>query len=326
MMRLDFSAQRLAPRFDPDSPTVEVWRDNEGRECAYGQTVAGEDWMHIPQVGSFCFPHLDSVARNDGGRAAGRAAGRTVEDTVEVVPIAGVSRDVIVDTYYRTVLPMALQTRGKEVLHASAVKTPKGVLSLCAVSETGKSTLAYGLQRRGHDLYADDAVVFELLNGAPRLTQIPFTIRLRKPSAALFGEQSRETVRVEGEAVRAPESLPLAAICILERMPEQAGPPVKAARRDRAVEVDSLAPAAAFAAVLPHAYCFSFASERRKKLMMQQYLALVASVPVLRVRFRTGLEHLPEILDELEGQLAVLGPMSERGQRAADPHVLEKVT
>jgi len=57
--------------------------------------------------------------------------------------------DSVLDAFRRAVLPMALQARGLEVLHASAVRTPRGVLALCAVAETGKSTLACGLSQRG---------------------------------------------------------------------------------------------------------------------------------------------------------------------------------
>jgi hypothetical protein len=87
----------------------------------------------------------------------------------------------------------------------------------------------------------------------------------------------------------------LTALCVLQRFtPEDETP------QRRAVEVTRLSPVEAFSALLPHAYCFTLSDAQRKGLMMKQYMSLVASVPVYKVSFRTGLQHLPAILDEIE--------------------------
>ena len=59
----------------------------------------------------------------------------------------GVSPDAIEETFERGVLPLALQARGIQVLHASGIETPQGVVAFCARSQTGKSTLAYACSR-----------------------------------------------------------------------------------------------------------------------------------------------------------------------------------
>ncbi len=102
----------------------------------------------------------------------GAAAGRISRERRRFAssPIRGTSShfpteaspDSIEDTYRRGVLPLVLQLRGHEVLHASAVSTASGLLVLCGVSGTGKSTFAYGLSRRGYPLWADDAVVLDI--------------------------------------------------------------------------------------------------------------------------------------------------------------------
>jgi hypothetical protein len=117
---------------------VQVWRDHEGTVCAAGHTVAGRHWMHVPRIGSFAF-----------GPCAG--------DAVHVFAEPSARPESVLDTFRRMVLPLALQAQGEEVLHASAVRMLQGVVALCAVSETGKSTLAYALSRRGFPLWADDA-------------------------------------------------------------------------------------------------------------------------------------------------------------------------
>lgn len=273
-MELTYAASGTPPSWDPNSPEIEVWADREGVPCAYGQLVGDESWMHVPRVGSFLL-------------------GDDVKPT-SVIAAEGAPRWLVVDTFYRTVMPTALQLHGSEVLHASAVVFGGGVLALCAHSETGKSTLAYALQERGHPLYADDAVAFEFDSGRPRLRRVPFSIRLRKPSAEHFGAPPRELTRVTGQLPPLTRSADeFAAICVLERLPEDAG-------RGPVVEVKRLDPAEAFPLVLPHAYCFTLRHPTRKALMMRQYLILLRHVPVFRMRFKTGLEHLGEILSALE--------------------------
>src|SRR5512134_3155557 len=68
-------------------------------------------------------------------------------ERVEATPEPGVS-PVAVSRAYRDALPLVLQARGSEVLHASAVLGPRGVVALCGASGSGKSTLAYALGRR----------------------------------------------------------------------------------------------------------------------------------------------------------------------------------
>jgi hypothetical protein len=182
---------------------------------------------------------------------------------------------------------MALQVGGREVLHAGAIRTPHGVLALCGVSETGKSTIAFGLSLRGHQLWADDAVAFEISSGEAMVHSLPFEIRLRPAPAEWF----------EVDAVSPPrdlpfraETAPLAAVCVLRRDDGASVP----------VTVRRLSSAGAFAAVLAHAYCFTLQDRERKRRMMHHYLELVAKVPIFEVCFQSGLANLPEILDAIE--------------------------
>src|SRR5829696_6052636 len=182
-----------------DVADVEVWRDHDGTVLAYGHIVDGLHWMYLPGLASFCF-------------------GQDVEG-VMALPHWPVREDLILDTYYRTVLPMALQVRGLEVLHASAVLTPRGVVALCAVSGTGKSTVAFGLSQRGWPLWADDAVVFETSESGARAIPLPFGTRLRPAAAAFFKKYTEQDIVVApprpylGEEQR----VPLATLLILNR-------------------------------------------------------------------------------------------------------------
>jgi hypothetical protein len=267
-------------------PTVnsqaEVWRDNDGAVCAYGQMLGEEYWMHLPGLASF--------------RLSSRA-----EEVTAVVP-GGISEELVLDAYRRSVLPMALQVCGREVLHASAIRTQQGVLALCGISETGKSTIAFGLSRRGYALWADDAVPFEISGRSATVISLPFEIRLRPPAAALFDLETISTAAAAGKngALPGTETSHLLAVCVLRRAEGAASP----------VAVRRLSSAQAFAAVLTHAYCFTLQDRERKRRMIRHYLDLVAGVPIFDVCFQSGLANVPAVLDAIE-QLLIARPFEK---------------
>jgi hypothetical protein len=262
-----------APR-DVAGREEHLWISPDGTFWASGYTADGEHVIDLPGVASFRF----------GGRSG------------EVTAIArpSVDRAVIADAFRRDVLPVALQALGREVLHASAVLGPRGVVALCGYSGTGKSTIAYGLSRRGYPLWADDAVAVDPAGPRVRAIPLPFEIRLRPASAAFFAEDPTAAHASGGPngADRAGRRPPLAAVCVLARVP--------AAGDGAGCEVARLSSAEAFVAVLAHSFCFSLRDEARKRRMMEHYLDLTARVPILEVRFAGGLETLSATLDGIE--------------------------
>jgi hypothetical protein len=229
----------------------------------YGR--ADERWLHLPGVATFNFDStgVEALARED------------------------IAAHRIRDAHRRLVLPLALQAFGQEVLHASAVSFGNRAVAFCGTSGTGKSTVAYALARRGHPPCADDAVAVNLARGGPEIIPLPFSLRLRPPSAAYYQDDARPT------EVRHPtSSRRLAAICVLRR--SAGGEP----------ELRRLGRAEAFPAVLEHAYSFGQTDELRSRRMMEHYLTLVSDVPVLEMRLVSGLPRLDGAIDELE---AVVG-------------------
>jgi hypothetical protein len=205
------------------------------------------------------------------------------EEEIRAYPESAVKVSLIEDAFRRTVLPMALQVRGQEVLHASAVVGPRGVTAFCAVSETGKSTVAYGLSRRGYQLWGDDAVSVGLTEDGPTSSPLEFRLALRPAAAAFFPTEADVREVSSSEATR-----PLASICVLERANVEAA------------EITRLASSDAFPVVLSHAYCFDLDDLERKRRMMESYLKLVEQVDAYEVRVPEGLERLPATLDEIE--------------------------
>jgi hypothetical protein len=242
-----------------------VWRDNDGNVAAYGATDGTAHRMHMPGLASFAWRDGSDEVTADAAHAA---------------------HDAVVDAFQRCVLPMALHTRGLQVLHASAVRGPRGVVALCGPSGTGKSTLAYGLASRpGHVLWADDAVAFDAAPGTVRALPLPFSMHLRPASADYFGAEPA------GLSTVAAAPSPLAAVVVLERAVAPEEPVARATR---------IGAADAFTAVLQHAYCFDLEARPRRRETAEQYLDLTARVPVYRLRFRHGLEGLPAVLDTVE--------------------------
>jgi hypothetical protein len=254
---------------DFDESVVEVWRDRDGVLCAWAQSTDGEHWMHLPGVASY---------RLQPGKG---------EVTAIPDPTAGSQR--VASGFERTVLPMALQFAGREVLHASGILSAQGAVAFCAVSMTGKSTLAHEFSLRGYGLWADDAVAFHTPGRLVTSVPLPFQRQLRAPSPA---ESSLTAAALPDPVAAEAPDVPLVAVCVLDRN--------QSLRTTKPVRVRRLLPTEAFPAVLTHAYCYSLDDVERNRQMISHYLNLASRVPVFSVSFRAGLEHIPAVVEGIE--------------------------
>jgi hypothetical protein len=266
--------QTLSPHAVPheDDPESEVWYDYAGELRAVGHTIDGEPWIHVLGVATY---HL--------------AANHTV---ITAYPHKNANPNDIVDRYHRNTLPLALQLQGLSVLHASSVQNEHGVIGLCAYSMTGKSTLAYGLQERGYRLWGDDALVLVPGKAQTMSLPLPFRMRLREASAHHYQLSLAEAApRWEGPTAYqdCPDPAPLRALFILERSQEQAS----------IIESACLKATEAYTALFDHLFMVNFIDEALRRKTLQTYLQLVAVVPVFRITFRAGLEHLPQLFDTI---------------------------
>ena len=252
------ATSRPVPALDGENAsTTTVWRDLAGEVCAWAELSDGARWLHVPDVASY----------------------RLADDGTEVhaLPDPSASPALVRTGYLRTVLPMAVQALGREVLHASAVRAPRGVVGFCAVSTTGKSTLAAELSRRGFELWADDALALDERADGIAALALPFESFVRGPVAP--ADERRGT----------DEAAPLAAVCVLGRDGVADG--------GRWPRIRRLPPTDAFLGLLTHAYCYSLDDAERKRRMVAHYLRVAEQIPVYEVVFRPGLEHLPETID-----------------------------
>jgi hypothetical protein len=270
------------PEPDPADPATQVWYTPDGEPSAYFYLVGDEYWANLPGIGAYCVVEGADVL---------------------VSPDPSAPYTLVVDAYRRTVLPQALQFFGREVLHASAVVAEAGVVGFCAYSQTGKSTVAFALAKRGYRPWADDALLFDTTEEGTHTHALPFAIRLRPGSREYFGvEPLPAEERPSGGTVTVgAESLRLAAICVLSRNAD-GGPP------DAAIE--RLGASEAVSALLPHAYWVSLTDETRKARMLRAYLQLAAAVPVYAVSIPASLDQLPTVIDAVES--TVLGARETR--------------
>ena len=285
MMRLSIKhAEAMVPPPVPAlDPPVEIWRDHAGAIYAYGEILGEECWMHVPGLASFRFT-LDG-------------------DEIAAAITDGAEEELVQDAYRRRVLPMALQVRGREILHASAVNSHAGVTALCGASQAGKSTIAFGLSCRGHSLWGDDVLAFEISNGSAMAVSLPFEIRLRPSAAEFFGPEAMAVSAAAGTAEHLPgvKTVPIASLCVLRRADDSAVP----------VIVRRLPFAEAFSTILGHACWFTIHDSEGKRRVIDHYLDLAARTPIFDVVFKPGFENLPAVLDAIEQVL------QENGQAAS---------
>jgi hypothetical protein len=250
-----------------------VLREPDGTPTAFGWSEGQLHWIYIPAVGSFSFSSRQEA----------------------IVAFPAGDRESIKDSYRTAVLPLASQVLGQEALHASAVQTSAGIAAFCAMSGTGKSTIAYGLSLRGYELWGDDALIFEPQQGGMVMAfPAPFALNLRAESQAFFRCSAPHPIE-EGSG----EPRPLCSVVVLERV--DFGLPV---------QVRQLPLGEAIQELLPHGYRFTLDDPDRKRKTMQSYLALASTIPVFKARFRAGFEHLSMLLDQIERSL----PGTERSR------------
>ena len=84
---------------------------------------------------------------------------------VRAVPLPGVSPAALEEAFIGELFPLVLNLRGRNGIHASAVRIGESAVAFCGTSRAGKSTIAAYLQARGCTVLTDDYLGIEDQNG-----------------------------------------------------------------------------------------------------------------------------------------------------------------
>jgi len=264
------------PELSADDPDATVWVGGETKPDIIAKRVGEWCWFRIDELATYRFP----------------PSSPDLSVACVAEPFEDRSAGTVIDAYYRSVVPLALQVYGLEAMHGTAIDTGAGAIALCGHSHAGKTTLTYALSRRGYPVLADDGLVIDVASSGARvaLQPIPFALMIREYSAEHFGTQVRAKVTVSEDAAPtvtvAP--VPLAAVVRLSR------------EKDAELGVARLSPAEAFRVLLDHCYVFSLDDVGRKGRMMAAYLRFANTVPVFTLTYPDGLEHLDEAVAAIE--------------------------
>jgi hypothetical protein len=239
--------------------------DQDGTPHAYTQQAGGRSRVRIPDLVTFGFDAGSSVV---------------VADVA-----SGADREEVLDAYRTLCIPLAVQGAfGQEVVHASGVRIAhRGVVGFCGMSTTGKSTIAHALARRGHQLWADDALAFQPDGESIGTLALPFRPNLRPESERFFrtlGARELDQAAAWSEAT-------VNTLFVLD-----ASSGIEQLERLSAVD--------ALVAVLPNGYRFRPLDDQRERRMVRTYLDLVARVPVFRLGYERGLDGLERLVDRIE--------------------------
>jgi hypothetical protein len=261
-LRLVFDASALLPVTDR-VPTAE-WRHPSGDLLGRAFRTAAGGSVTWSGLGTFTF------ARDS--------------DAVHVVAEPTVDPAHVTREFPGTVEPIILQGLGWQVLHASASVTSRGaVLVFCGTSGSGKSTLAYAMQAAGHGQFADDSVVLSRTGAGVVAWPRPFVPSLRPASLAHF---TRHPPRVRTFARPPREACRLGAIFLVRQ---------DAALAD-GVSVSPVPRQRAFAALLPHVHAIDAGAGPAARDLVEFYLGVVESTPVLEVAYRPDLSQIDRLV------------------------------
>lgn len=267
--RADITVRRGAVSLTPWT-TVQSWPD-----------VSGDEWLAIDKSGDayrLRFPELRCLV-SEGGSA------------IEFEAHAGVPDEELAHLLLHQVLPLAVSRRGRLVLHACAVETPRGAIGLVGESGAGKSTLAAAFCRRGYRLIADDALVLHITGADVEAQPTAAGLRLGDDMANALAQANDYTPGGIGYKRRitaplAPGPVQLARLVLVGGGSDRVG-------------VDGVPSAEGRVALLSHLFRMDVTDVDESRRMFDFVQTLAGRVAVRRLTFPDGLQFLDPAVDAL---------------------------
>jgi hypothetical protein len=261
-------ARGAVPAAPAGHRTLEPWTTRAGEVFATPAAGGGQRRVDWAGVGTF-------ICADD-------------EDQVEAwLEPSAFDTDAIA-AFDRAVHPALLQTRrGYQALHASAALVDGSVVGFCGRSGAGKSTIARAFRRSGCTQFSDDALAMAMTDPIAAVA-LPFTPRLRQPSAAHFSALS------EPVAPARPRQAPLRAVVLLHRTSDS----------NREPHLDRVPATSAFHELLTHAHCFDPRDPTESTRLVEDFLRLAQTIDVYTLHFASGLDRLPSAINATVSAIA----------------------
>jgi hypothetical protein len=198
------------------------------------------------------------------------------------------------------VMPLVVNLRGAEALHASAVLVDGGAVAFTGPTGTGKSTLAAELGRAGHPVIADDCMV--VIDGGATFEVVPAYPGLRLWEDARrhldLGEQPAEPVAdysdkqrlvLEAPFVDPAGTYPLRAIFVLG---DDSADSTRVAVRD-------MHPRDAVIELIRSAFRFEVEDRVMLERQLEVFTRVASSIPIRRASTPEDLALLPNLRDKI---------------------------
>jgi hypothetical protein len=206
------------------------------------------------------------------------------------------SLDIIRHLLIDQVLPLVINLRGGEALHATAVATPRGVWAFTGPAGSGKSTLAASFVLSGYPLVCDDCLT---LGGGQTVMAVAGYpgLRLWEDSIRALGAASRHLKRSANHATkpRWRSRSDAVSFCLAAR-PLARVYLIKRSRRPSArVQIRDLSPGGALMGLLEAAYRLD-TTDREMLRRQFHFLARVAErVPIKRLVMPDSFSSLADV-------------------------------
>lgn len=259
---------RRAPAADAPWIQVQAWDDE-----------AGGEWLAIDKAGDVYrlrFPELQCIVSGGGA-------------VIDFETRAAFPDGELAHLLLHQVLPLAASLRGRLVLHACAVETPRGAIGLFGQSGAGKSTLAAAFCRRGYRLVADDALVIDVSDTPARAWPTAAGLRLWDDMAESVARPLRAVPagrrhkrRIDVAVASSP--VPLARLFLIGEGTTYVG-------------VEPVPSAEGRIALLSHLFRMDVSDARESRRLFDLVQALSGAVPVRRLQFPDGIDHLDAAVD-----------------------------